>query len=246
MNVCENIDGDIVDCSNKELVKLTEDWLNVVYVEDLYIDDNYLTDISNLINLTQVDYVFQLQNNRLSNLHGLENLVKVYMIFDISHNILTNISALSNLTYVDILKMNYNSLTSLQGLENLKHICWMDVSHNSLTDISALSNFNFSQYYCDADEAHIYLNSNNLVNLNGLENLFSNMDNTVSWVFVYLHNNPNLTDISALSYINGNSPYVYIDEREYDTKISNDSYLCQHFDEIIRTWDPSHKSWICE
>jgi len=240
---CENgyggdpYDGDI-GCSDKGLTKLSEGWLNLKSVDGyLYLDNNNLTDISNLINLTRINDSYNglnLDGNNLTSLHGLENL-----------------------TYAgyDFLNVRYNQLTSLDGLHNLLLPMDLLFNNNNISDISVFKNYRNSLHTTYYDGAvTLNLNNNNLSNLEGIKE-FAEMENCDggNYVYIRLINNPidDLSIFSSMPDYCGLGWTIYIDEKEYSSKVSNDSYMCQNFDSIVynengNKWDPSHKSWICE
>ena len=158
---------------------------------------------------------------------------------------LTDISNLSNLTYVNrYLDLSDNSLTSLHGLENLTEVGGdFYLNDNNLTDISALSNLTYI-------ENMLNLNTNRLTDITGLENLRFGRGGTLSLdynnltslngfmdyvddIIISLDNNPNLTDISALSNLTMIENRLIIENLDIDIldpskKLSGDTYLCKN------------------
>jgi hypothetical protein len=112
-----------VDCSHKkmnndELIKFT--LLNQV-TGSLSINDNNLTTLDGLSNLTSIGGYFYLQNNKIEDISGLGGLVSVDGNFDMSNNSMLDVDMLSNLTTISgELKIYLNSnLSDIYGLSNI-------------------------------------------------------------------------------------------------------------------------------
>jgi len=92
---------------------------------DLFLNDNNLTSLNGLNNLTTVKGNFYMDNNpNLSDITALNNLTSVGATLNISNTDLTNLNGLNNLTSVGGSLYIYNNpnLTSLAGLDNLTTI----------------------------------------------------------------------------------------------------------------------------
>jgi hypothetical protein len=112
-----------VDCSHKqlnndELIKFTP--INQI-TGSLSINDNNLTKLDGLSNLTSIGGYFYLQNNKIEDISGLSGLVSVDGNFDISNNNMLDVDMLSNLTTISgELKIYLNSnLSDIYGLSNI-------------------------------------------------------------------------------------------------------------------------------
>ena len=112
-----------LDCSHKqlnndELIKFT--LLNQV-TGSLSINDNNLTKLDGLSNLTSIGGYFYLQNNKIEDISGLNGLISVDGNFDISNNSMADVDMLSNLTTISgELKIYHNSnLFDIYGLSNI-------------------------------------------------------------------------------------------------------------------------------
>ncbi len=112
-----------VDCSHKkmnndELIKFT--LLNQI-TGSLSINDNNLTTLDGLNNLTSIGGYFYLQNNKIEDISGLGGLVSVDGSFDMSNNSMLDVDMLSTLTTISgELKIYRNSnLSDIYGLSNI-------------------------------------------------------------------------------------------------------------------------------
>jgi hypothetical protein len=124
-----NFDEDIgvysgsLDCSyqqlnNDELSKFT--LLNQI-TGSFSINDNNLTTLDGLSNLTSIGGYFYLQNNKIGDISGLSGLVSIDGNFDISNNSILDVDMLSGLTTISgELKIYLNSeLSDIYGLSNI-------------------------------------------------------------------------------------------------------------------------------
>jgi len=112
-----------LDCSHKqlnndELIKFT--LLNQI-TGSLSINDNNLTKLDGLSNLTSIGGYFYLQNNKIEDISGLNGLISVDGNFDMSNNSMADVNMLSNLiTISGELKIYFNSnLSDIYGLSNI-------------------------------------------------------------------------------------------------------------------------------
>jgi len=162
-----------------------------------------LSSISSLSNITETGGGVVVGNcDMLSNLHGLHNIEKIGLAFGLSiggNESLENISALANLdSIMGVFYIDYNPLlTSLDGLENLVHVGrGFTISNNeSLNDLTALSGpLNIRNSF------RIQGNSS-LQSLSGLDSIkhFHATNDTLPLHYFTIENNPQLTDISAIS-----------------------------------------------
>ena len=169
----------------------------------LRIDNNQLTNVDGLSNLTSVNNL-DLHNNQLTNVDGLRNLTSVEFIH-LYENQLTNVDRLSNLTSVKDLNLHNNQLTNVNGLSNLTSASTLNIYNNKLTDVDGLSKLTSAK--------HLDLSNNQITNVYGLRNLMSasflnlfnnkltNVDvlsNLKSASILYLNNNK-LTNVNGLS-----------------------------------------------
>ena len=247
----------------------------------LVFDGGSYSDISNLKNLTEADVglafvnnknlvslaglenlenagILLLYSNQLTNLDTLSNLEKVTSL-NVSANNLTNIDGLSNITEAESLFFGTNQLTNIDGLSNLTTVTdYLSFASNNLTNVDALSNLQ--------TVGSLSLTSNNLTNVNGLSNLkkatgdirlknnsdlsnISGLSNLTYTERLYL-GNTNIKDLSPLNNLTVGIS-IYLDDKDYDVKLSKDSYLCNEgFSKItngesFKKFDISDKSKFC-
>jgi len=139
-NTCENgYGGDPYDggiyCGYKGLTSLSPGWLNLKSVDGyLYLNNNYIEDLSNLSNLTRIDSYFSIKSNLLTSLNGLQNLAYVgYKIRIDGNSNLTDISGLNGITYVESIGLDYPPKTFDVKLSYDSWICQniYDISFDS-------------------------------------------------------------------------------------------------------------------
>ena len=150
-------------------------------IEDLYLNDNEISDISSLSCLPTLS-ILELANNRISDISPLgkgEYLTNI----DLSGNSISDISPLAKCTRLYSVELGDNEITSLTPLSSFRSIYCIDVSSNKLTNLDGLEQ--------DIELSILYAKDNDITDINGLSNC------TVL-TSVELQNNK-LTDISVLS-----------------------------------------------
>lgn len=103
-NTCQggfaSVYGEQHNCSNLNLGTLSTGWLSATGIYDLRLENNNLTNIDNLSNLTMIGY-FYASNNKLTNLNGLRNITMVTESLYLDQNPqLQDLSGLNNITYM--------------------------------------------------------------------------------------------------------------------------------------------------
>jgi hypothetical protein len=112
-----------LDCAYQELTD--EDLLKFTILNEIKgsfsINDNNLTNLDGLSNLSSIGGYFYLYNNDITDISGLSSLTTVNGLFNISSNQMFDLDGLSSLTTVQgIVKMYHNSnLDDISGLSNL-------------------------------------------------------------------------------------------------------------------------------
>ena len=86
-----------------------------------------------------------LNNNQLTNVDGLINLTSVNTLL-LDYNKLTNVNGLINLTRVNTLSFYRSNLTNVDGLINLKSATALILTENPLTNVNGLANLKVSGY----------------------------------------------------------------------------------------------------
>lgn len=113
-------DVKILDISNKNLSKLTNDLLNqVLEFED---DKNSLVESIEVI---------LADNNSLAKLESLDRFVNVRKL-SMSNNRLVEIRQINRFIRLEILNLQRNSLTSLDNFRQLQCLRWINISGNQI------------------------------------------------------------------------------------------------------------------
>ncbi|HKK73975.1 MAG TPA: hypothetical protein VJ953_02785 [Saprospiraceae bacterium] len=170
---------------------------------------NAITNLDGLAGLTTVGRLVIGYNSDLNDLSGLSDLESVDELTIIGNASLSSLEDLSSLTTINtILSIDGNPmLSSLAGLENLSTLDALSLNANfTLSDISALAGFT-------SIPGGIFLQSNALSSLNGLQNLVSvgdlsiineplsdldELTNLTSAGSLLIQVNPNLTNLDGL------------------------------------------------
>jgi len=112
-----------LDCAYQELTD--EDLSKFTILNEIQgsfsINDNNLTNLDGLSNLSSIGGYFYLYNNNITDISGLSSLTTVNGLFNISYNQMFNLDGLASLTTVQgIVKMYHNTnLDDISGLTNL-------------------------------------------------------------------------------------------------------------------------------
>ena len=122
-------------------------------LKKLKLNENEISDISPLKNLTKLEYL-EIQRNRIVDVNPLKNLTNLKFL-KLYNNLIEDVTPLSNLTNLTGLDLHYNvtvggdeshkiiskGITDISALKNLKKLEFLDISANRIEDISILKNF---------------------------------------------------------------------------------------------------------
>lgn len=261
-----NFPFDSLKCSNMGIDRLGSGWENITNMKHIYLGSNALMNLENLSNLRHVKKL-NLLHNPLTDISGLNGVTYIEYLY-IPLNRTYSVKLDSNSTICKILSKN-KKVTSGSGLgtEYIGYISGKDGVYDKLCERDSDSesggeNYNNScenGYSGDPYSGDIECRGKsltslspgwlNLKSINGKLNLSSNrmtnidnLSNLTRVDSIYLYWNKNLTDISPLNNINYVS-MISLDNREYDVKLDEDSWICRNFDNIdIRI----KKSYVCE
>jgi len=160
-------------------------------------------DITNLVGLsvlTSVGEYLEINNNdSLSSLTGLDNLTSVRDLWIHRNELLTNLSGLENVVSItrDLWIYFNDSLASLNGLENVNFIAGgLRINkNNNLISLSGLDNLTTVRKFLEIEH------NESLVSLTALNKLTSIGDNLIIWNNAVLANLTGLNNIDAGSII---------------------------------------------
>ena len=166
-------------------------------------DNNNLTELAALEQITQTETLLISSNNNLTDIDELSNLNTVTYFLDINQNDkLTSLQGLSGLTTVeDLFNLRFNNaLTNLSGLENLEKVGSLVIENNtSLTNLDAFSGL--TQFTGAMNQPGLLITGNSsLTSLNGLSNL-----TTIHSGNINISSNAVLNSLEGLDNINPNS-----------------------------------------
>ena len=150
-------------------------------LSDLRLRSNSITDISALSGLTSLTFL-GLRSNSITDINALSGLTSL-AVLSLDNNSITDISALSGRTSLTEVHLQNNSITDISPLSGLTSLESLDLGGNSITDISPLSRLTSLE--------SLDLGGNSITNINALRGL-------TILTFLFLPNNPGLTDIQAL------------------------------------------------
>lgn len=122
-------------------------------LKKLKLNENEISDISPLKNLTKLEYL-EIQRNRIVDVNPLKSLTNLKFL-KLYNNLIEDVTPLSNLTNLTGLDLHYNvtvggdeshkiiskGITDISALKNLKKLEFLDISANRIEDISILKNF---------------------------------------------------------------------------------------------------------
>jgi hypothetical protein len=190
---------------------------NISIVGGLIISNiNLLTNLSGLNNLDSIQGGLQIdQNESLSSLSALENLTSVGSVSIMNNDALTSLSGLDKLTLIGNLGIiNNNALTSLSGLDNVTSVEGSlairgNLNLKNLTGLNSLTSIGGTLVIGASDP--VGAQNSTLTSLTGLENLTSIGQSLVMNCNYSLPNFiglENLTSIGGSISIGAPSPYL--------------------------------------
>ena len=171
-------------------------------LKGLYLEGNYISDVSPLRNLTDLRHL-RLDHNNISDVSPLRNLTKLRDLYLSSNNI-SDVSPLRNLTKLRNLSLDHNNISDVSPLRNLTNLTYLGLDHNNISDVSPLRNLTNLTY--------LYLDHNNISDVSPLQDLtkltrpylrhnnisdVSPLRNLTNLTFLHLDHN-NISDVSPL------------------------------------------------
>ena len=150
----------------------------------------HLLDISNVSDLTGIEYAVELKilnlaHNNITDISVLSNLTKLASL-SLEGNLISDIVALSDLSELEYLNLSGNKIIDISALSNLKKLSNVNLSWNQISDLSPLS---------DLSITWLGLSGNQISDLSPLSEMISLGDLSVD--------GNQISDISALSNLTG-------------------------------------------
>ena len=163
-----------------QLTEWPKELENLTQLTVLALNDNKLTDVKGLENLTQLTRL-DLDDNKLTEVpKELEKLTKLKTLF-LSRNQLTSVKDLEKPRQLEVLRLDGNKLTDVKGLEKLTQLQFLSLASNQLTDSDVKGLEKLTQL------TYLGLDRNQLTEIpNGLEKLTQLKE-------LRLQDNPDLT-----------------------------------------------------
>lgn len=166
-------------------------------------NNNNLTELAALQEITQTETLLISSNNNLTDIDELSNLNTVTYFLDINQNDnLTSLLGLSSLTSVgDLFNLRFNNaLTNLSGLENLNKVGSLVIENNAvLTNLNSFSGL--TQFTGAMNQPGLLITGNaSLTSLTGLSNLTTIYSGNIN-----ISSNAVLNSLEGLDNINPNS-----------------------------------------
>lgn len=150
-----------LELQNLGLRVLPEQIGQLLSLEELFLENNQLTDISvlsTLTNLTELD----LDNNQLTDVTALSGLTQLTHLY-LFKNQLTDVTGLADLINLVDLNLAENQLISLAGLSKLQSLIKLQLTKNALTDVAGLGGLSKLE--------NLDLDNNQLANVTELSSL---------------------------------------------------------------------------
>jgi len=158
-----NDDGHVtkLDLSNKKIKSIPSIIREFPYLKSLELDQNEITHITGLENLTRLKEL-NLGQNQITKIEGLDNLTQLTEL-NLSQNQIIKIEGLNKLSQLQFLFMGNNEIRKIEGLDDLSDLRELYLASNEISKIEGLDNL--SKLY------HLSLASNKIKEVTGLENL---------------------------------------------------------------------------
>lgn len=153
-------------------------------IEILTLNDNEISDISNMAYFEQLGSLF-LNNNMIEDISPLVNAAPDLIILEIDGNQITSLESVSAFERLRELSVNRNRLTDLDGLEDCLQLVELEAAENQITNIDGITNctilkkFNINKNSVSdisllgksaATLENIYFNNNKVSDISCLEN----------------------------------------------------------------------------
>ncbi len=119
-----------VSINNEDLKNLSKG------IYSLEITGASLTDISELYDMTQLEYL-KLGENKINDIEPLKNLKDLGNL-EMPNNLVEDLSPLSKLEKLSVLNFDHNNISDLQPISNLSILHFLSLSENRIEDISPL------------------------------------------------------------------------------------------------------------
>ena len=133
-----------------------------------YGGSNQVSDISPLANLTNLKWL-NFETNQVSDISPLANLTHLISL-SFAANQVSDISPLANLTNLSVLGLGFNQVSDISPLANLTDLQWLSFASNQVSDISPLANLtNLSHLYFHENQVSDISVLSNMTNLRNLE-----------------------------------------------------------------------------
>jgi internalin A len=153
---------------------------NLTNLHDLNLGANPLSDISPLQNLTNL-HILGLWSTTISDYSPLQNLTNLHDLY-LNNNLINDINFLQNLTSLQFLDLRNNKISDISPLQNLTGLSYLNLADNQINDISPLQNL--------SNLGLLWLSNNQISDISPLQNL-------TGLQILYMYNNQ-VSDISAL------------------------------------------------
>lgn len=221
---------------------------------DLLLEDNLLTELYALMNLSEVTWKISFKNNSLDDIFTLwDRSSNNFVNIDLSWNNLRDIKWIANLNSIKYLDVSDNNINNISAISSMNNLLSLDLSNNQINRISPIWGRNSLRILDLSNNNISNLSSlfwiNNLEYLNISNNLVSSVyplrdSNNLEYINVSWNNS-----LSNISYLTSNvkSSGIFIaDERNYTWKIHNTANICNNWSIKNINWnDYSTKSNIC-
>ena len=119
-------------------IPTSEELKKIWDLQELYCQNNQLTDLSPLAKLTQLQKLY-CQNNQITDLSPLAKLTQLQTLW-CDNNQITDLLPLANLTQLQTLNCSFNQITDLLPLAKLTQLQELYCSKNRITNLLPLAN----------------------------------------------------------------------------------------------------------
>ena len=154
------------DLSDKQLaeIDLPEEAINTTSIFTLLMNDNNISDVDFMSNVTTVRNTLNFANNQINTIAGLTNITNYQNLY-LQNNGFSDVSPIDGiLTGLTNIDLSFNDITRTPDLSNFSDLNNVYLNDNiNLLDISGLANLRIVD--------KLYLNNTNLSNLSNLINL---------------------------------------------------------------------------
>ena len=162
--------------------------------------DAGFSDVESLVGIQNVTKLQELwlNNNSITDIGSISDLAALDLLY-LNNNPITDISPLSGLRRLTDLDLSFTAISDVSALSSLTNLGWLRLNDNSITDISALSELSgFGSIHNPSRDGMLELYLDNNPDLSNIQPLLDNIWLGADHLVSLGNTNVSCTDVAAL------------------------------------------------